>query len=451
MRPAEEYSTDQFMRTLIARNPGEPEFHRAVQVLIESIVPVLERHIKYFDHRILERLVEPERAILYRVPWTDDRGDIQVNKGFHVEFNSALGPYKGGLRFHSTVNLGVLKSLGFEQIFSNSLTTLPMGGGMGGSDFDPKGKSDNEVMRFCQSLMTELSRHMGPDTDVPFGDLGVGGREIGYLFGQYKRLRNSFEDGLTGKGLKWGGCLIRPEATGYGAVYFAEEMLKTKNDSCEGKRVTISGEGSVAESAAEKCLALGGKVVTFSDSAGFVVIDGGATTEMWQEAMEHKTVRRARLDELADAFPGMTYHEGPGVWQVPCDVALLCGGRNELDSDDAKLLLDNGCVCVSEGAKMRTTPDAVDLFAAKKLLFGPAKAAGAGGVVISGLETSQNRMQLTWTREEIDEHLHGIILRIHEACATAAAEYGRPGNYAAGADIAGFVRVADSMIDQGLV
>jgi len=451
MRPVENQFADQFMRNLIARNPGEAEFHEAVHGVVESLIPVLARHTKYLDHRILERMVEPERVILFRVPWMDDRGEIQINKGFRVEFNSALGPYKGGLRFHSTVNLGVLKSVGFEQVFSNSLTTLPMGGGMGGSDFEPKGKSDNEVMRFCQSFMTELSRHIGSNIDVPSGGIGVGGREIGYLFGQYKRLRNTFEGVLTGKGLKWGGSLVRPEATGYGAVYFAEEMLKTRGDGLEGKRVAISGTGNVAQHAAEKCLALGAKVVTFSDSSGFVTVKGGATREFWEEIMDLKNVRRGRVSELAEAFPGVTYHEGAGVWRVPCDVALPCATRWELDGDDAKALLENGCTCISEGANMPSTPDAVEFLVAKKLLFGPAKAANAGGVAISGLEMSQNSMQYAWTRSEVDERLHEIMIRIHDACAAAATEYGQPGDYVSGANIAGFVRVADSMIDQGLV
>jgi glutamate dehydrogenase (NADP+) len=451
MRPVEKLFADQFMRNLIARNPNEPEFHQAVQEVVESLVPVLERHTKYLDHRILERIVEPERVILFRVPWIDDRGEIQVNKGIRVEFNSALGPYKGGLRFHPTVNLGVLKFLGFEQIFKNSLTTLPMGGGKGGSDFDPKGKSDNEVMRFCQSFMTELSRHIGPNTDVPAGDIGVGGREIGYMFGQYKRLRNAFEGVLTGKGINWGGSLIRPEATGYGAVYFAEEMLKTRGESFDGKRVTISGSGNVAQYAAEKCLALGAKVVTFSDSSGFVVIEEGADQEMWQEVMDLKNIRRGRVRELADRFPDVTYHEGTGVWGVPCEVALPCATQNELDGDDAKTLLGNGCFCVSEGANMPSTPDAVELFVEQKILFGPGKAANAGGVATSGLEMSQNSMRLSWTREEVDDRLHDIMCRIHQACVTTAEEYGQAGNYVAGANIAGFVKVADAMIDQGLV
>jgi len=452
MRPVERLFAEQFMRNLVARNPGEPEFHQAVKEVIESLVPVLERHPRYLDHAILERVVEPERVILFRVPWMDDRGQIQVNKGFRVEFNSALGPYKGGLRFHPTVNLGVLKFLGFEQIFKNSLTTLPMGGGKGGSDFDPKGKSDNEVMRFCQSFMTELFRHIGADVDVPAGDIGVGGREIGYLFGQYKRVTRLFEGVLTGKGTKWGGSLIRPEATGYGAVYFAREMLATRDDSFEGKRVSVSGSGNVAQYAAEKCLELGAKVVTLSDSSGYVVIEDGLDEAMWQELMDLKNVRRGRIRELADTFASaVTYHEGTGIWNVPCDVALPCATQNELDGDDAKTLLDNGCFVVSEGANMPSTPEAVDLFVDRKILYGPGKAANAGGVAVSGLEMSQNSMRLSWTREEVDAKLDDIMCRIHSACVATAEEYERPGNYVVGANIAGFLKVADAMIEQGLV
>jgi len=452
MRPVERLFAEQFMRNLVARNPGEPEFHQAVKEVIESLVPVLERHPRYLDHAILERVVEPERVLLFRVPWMDDRGQIQVNKGFRVEFNSALGPYKGGLRFHPTVNLGVLKFLGFEQIFKNSLTTLPMGGGKGGSDFDPKGKSDNEVMRFCQSFMTELFRHIGADVDVPAGDIGVGGREIGYLFGQYKRITRLFEGVLTGKGTKWGGSLIRPEATGYGAVYFAREMLSTRDDSFEGKRVSVSGSGNVAQYAAEKCLELGAKVVTLSDSSGYVVIDDGLDQAMWNELMDLKNVRRGRIKELAEKFgTAVTYHEGTGIWNVPCDVALPCATQNELDGNDAKTLLDNGCFVVSEGANMPSTPEAVDLFVDRKILYGPGKAANAGGVAVSGLEMSQNSMRLSWTREEVDAKLDDIMCRIHSACVATAEEYDRPGNYVVGANIAGFLKVADAMIEQGLV
>ena len=451
MRPVEKLFAEQFMRSVIAKNPSEPEFHQAVAEVVESLVPVLERHTKYLDHRILERIVEPERVILFRVPWMDDRGEIQVQKGFRVEFNSAIGPYKGGLRFHPTVTLGMLKFLGFEQVFKNSLTTLPMGGGKGGSDFDPKGKSDNEVMRFCQSFMTELCRHIGANTDVPAGDIGVGGREIGFMFGQFKKIRNSFEGVLTGKGINWGGSLIRPEATGYGAVYFAQNMLGTRDDSFEGKRVTVSGSGNVSQFASEKCLEFGAKVVTLSDSSGFVVIEDGLTHEMWEELMDLKNVRRGRIRELADKFPGVSYHEGTGVWKVKCDIALPCATQNELDLEDAKALLENGCYCVSEGANMPSTPDAVELFVDKKILYGPGKAANAGGVAVSGLEMSQNGMRLCWTREEGGNRLRDIMSRIHEACVTTAAEYDQPGNYVIGANIAGFVKVADTMIDQGLV
>ncbi len=452
MRPAEKVYTDQFMKNLIARNAGEPEFHQAVREVVESLVMVLERHPKYLDQRILERIVEPERVILFRIPWMDDRGEIHVNKGFRVEFSSALGPYKGGLRFHPTVNLGVLKFLGFEQIFKNSLTTLPMGGGKGGSDFDPKGKSDNEVMRFCQSFMTELFRHIGADTDVPAGDIGVGGREIGFMFGQYKRIADRFEGVLTGKGINWGGSLIRPEATGYGCVYFAEEMLKTRGLGFEGRRVAISGSGNVAQYAAEKCLELGAKVVTLSDSSGFVVIDGGLTQDMWSELMDLKNVRRARIRELAEKFgDAVKYHEGRGLWRVPCDIALPSATQNELDGEDAKALVASGCICVSEGANMPSTPDAVDCFLENRTLYGPGKAANAGGVATSGLEMSQNSMRLAWTREEVDARLKDIMQRIHTACVTTAQEYGKPGNYVVGANIAGFVKVADAMIDQGLV
>ncbi|MFV2072333.1 MAG: NADP-specific glutamate dehydrogenase [Thermoanaerobaculales bacterium] len=451
MRPTEKLFAEQFMRGVIAKNPSEPEFHQAVQEVVESLVPVLERHTKYLDHRILERIVEPERVILFRVPWMDDRGEVQVQKGSRVEFNSALGPYKGGLRFHPTVTLGMLKFLGFEQVFKNSLTTLPMGGGKGGSDFDPKGKSDNEVMRFCQSFMTELSRHIGANTDVPAGDIGVGGREIGFLFGQFKKIRNSFEGVLTGKGINWGGSLIRPEATGYGAVYFAQGMLGTRDDSFEGKRVAVSGSGNVAQYASEKCLELGAKVVTLSDSSGFVVVEDGLTQEMWEDVMDLKNVRRGRIRELADKFPGVVFHEGDGVWRVPCDIALPCATQNELNLEDAKVLLENGCFCISEGANMPSTPEAVELFVDKQILYGPGKAANAGGVAVSGLEMSQNSMRLAWTREEVDNRLRDIMSRIHEACVTTAAEFDQPGNYVVGANIAGFIKVADAMIDQGLV
>ncbi len=440
----------EFMEQVIAKNPGEKEFHQAVQEVVESLWPVLERHPVYREARIMERIVEPERVILFRVPWLDDNGQVQVNKGYRVEFNSAIGPYKGGLRFHPTVNLGILKFLGFEQVFKNSLTTLPMGGGKGGSNFDPKGKSDMEVMRFCQSFMTELCKHIGPDTDVPAGDIGVGGREIGYMFGQYKRIRNEFTGVLTGKGLNWGGSLIRPEATGYGCVYFAEEMLKTKGQSFAGKKVSVSGSGNVAQYATEKVNQLGGKVVTLSDSNGYIYDKDGITAEKLAWVMELKNVKRGRIKEYADKYK-CEYHEGTGIWNVPVDVALPCATQNELNGDDAKTLVKNGCIAVSEGANMPSTPEAVDVFLNNKVLYGLGKAANAGGVATSGLEMSQNSMRLAWSREEVDQKLHGIMVRIHKTCVETAAEYGQPGNYVIGANIAGFLKVANSMLDQGVV
>jgi glutamate dehydrogenase (NADP+) len=451
MRPADSFNTDDFLNRVVAKNPSEPEFHQAVREVVESLVPVLERHPRYGEQKILERLVEPERVLMFRVPWEDDYGRIHVNRGYRVEFNSSLGPYKGGLRFHPTVTLGVLKFLGFEQIFKNSLTTLPMGGGKGGSDFDPKGKSDSEVMRFCQSFMTELSRHIGVSVDVPAGDIGVGEREIGYLFGQFKRIRNSFEGVLTGKGVNWGGSLMRPEATGYGCVYFAQDMLATRSESFEGKRVAISGSGNVAQFAAEKCLDLGAKVVTLSDSSGFVVIEDGLNREMWDDFMDLKNVRRGRISELAEAYPTVRYQEGRSPWRVPCEIALPCATQNELDGGDASALLEAGCLCVAEGANMPCTPEAVDLFIERSLLFGPGKAANAGGVAVSGLEISQNSMRLRWSREEVDGRLQEIMGRIHTTCLAAAEEYGQPGNYVMGANIGGFVKVADAMVDQGLI
>jgi len=441
---------DVFMEKIIAKNPAEKEFHQAVQEVVESLIPVLDRHPIYAEMKVLERICEPERVIMFRIPWLDDKGKVQVNRGFRVEFNSAIGPYKGGLRFHPTVNLGILKFLGFEQVFKNSLTTLPMGGGKGGSDFDPKGKSDNEVMKFCQAFMSELFRHIGPNTDIPAGDIGVGGREIGFMFGQYKKLRNAFEGVLTGKGLNWGGSLIRPEATGYGCVYFAEEMLKTKNESFEGKKVAVSGSGNVAQYAAEKVNQLGGKVITLSDSAGYIVDNDGVSGDKWEFVMELKNVKRGRIKEYAKKF-GCEYHEGRGVWNVPVDVALPCATQNELDGDDAKTLVKNGCSCVSEGANMPSTPEAVNVFIQKKILYGPGKAANAGGVAVSGLEMSQNSLRLSWTREEVDERLQGIMRSIHKASVETAEEYGTHGNYVNGANIAGFLKVADTMLDQGLV
>jgi glutamate dehydrogenase (NADP+) len=432
------------------RDAGEPEFLQAVREVFESLEPVLERHPRYVDARILDRIVEPERQILFRVPWLDDHGQPQVNRGFRVEFNSAIGPYKGGLRFHPSVNLGILKFLGFEQVFKNSLTTLPMGGGKGGADFDPKGKSDAEVMRFCQSFMTELQRHIGPDTDVPAGDIGVGGREIGYLFGQYKRLRNEFTGVLTGKNLKWGGSLIRPEATGYGAVYFAEEMLKTRGESLEGKVCAVSGSGNVAQYTVEKLNALGARAVSLSDSNGTIHDPKGIDAEKLAWVMQLKNVKRGRISEYVKQFGG-EFREGRRPWDIPCTCAFPSATQNEISGGDAKTLLKNGCTLVSEGANMPSVPEAVDAFVAAGILYGPGKAANAGGVATSGFEMSQNSMRLSWTREEVDQRLHTLMTNIHRACAETAKEYGKPGNYVLGANIAGFVKVADSMIEQGVV
>jgi len=432
------------------RNAGEPEFLQAVDEVLDSLGPVLERHPEYEEAKILERMVEPERVIIFRVPWMNDKGEYQVNRGFRIEMNSAIGPYKGGLRFHPSVNLGILKFLAFEQVLKNSLTTLPMGGGKGGSDFDPKGKSDNEVMRFCQSFMTELSRHIGPDTDVPAGDIGVGGREIGFLFGQYKRLRNEFTGVLTGKKLNWGGSLIRPEATGYGAVYFAEEMLKTRKDSFKGKTCVVSGSGNVAQYTVEKLNQLGAKAVTLSDSAGFIHDPKGIDDKKLAFVMELKNVKRGRIREYAEKY-GVKYFEGEKPWGIKCDAAFPSATQNEIDGNDAKTLIKNGCTVVAEGANMPTTPEGVEVFLKAKILYGPGKAANAGGVATSGLEMSQNSMRLAWTREEVDNRLRGIMQAIHAAAASAAREYGEPGNYVMGANIAGFVKVADSMMDQGLV
>ncbi len=441
---------EKFMQGVIARNPAQPEFHQAVHEVVTSLAPCLQRHPEYLDARILERLVEPDRIIMFRVAWQDDRGDIQVNRGYRVEFNNAIGPYKGGLRFHPSVNLGILKFLGFEQILKNSLTTLPMGGAKGGSDFDPKGKSDYEVMRFCQGFMNELYRHIGANIDVPAGDIGVGGREIGYLFGQFKKLTHSFEGVLTGKGLNWGGSLIRPEATGYGCVYFAQEMLKTRGLSFEGRRVAVSGSGNVSQYAIQKVNELGGKVVTMSDSNGTVHDPHGIDGERWQFLMELKNLKRGRIKEYASEFK-CEYHEGRRPWFAPCEVALPCATENEVSGEDARTLIKNGCVCVAEGANMPTTPEGVEAFLAHKILYGPGKAANAGGVATSGLEMSQNSMRLAWTREEVDERLHRIMTSIHDACRATAREYGDADNYVLGANIAGFIKVADTMIDQGVV
>ena len=433
------------------RNPNEPEFLQAVTEVLESIEPAVQRNKKYRDSKILERLVEPERMIQFRVPWVDDKGRIQVNRGFRVQMNSAIGPYKGGLRFHPTVNASILKFLAFEQVFKNSLTTLPMGGGKGGADFDPKAKSDNEVMRFCQSFMTELFRHVGPDTDVPAGDIGVGRREIGYLFGQYKRLANEFTGVLTGKGRNWGGSLMRPEATGYGAVYFAQEMLKTRNETIEGKICTVSGSGNAAQFTVEKLIECGAKVLTVSDSSGFIYDKNGITTEKLAWIQSVKNVRRGRIKEYVEKFKGAKYVEGQRPWGIKCDCAFPCATQNEITGEDARKLVENGCYLVSEAANMPTVPAGVDLFLSKKILFGPGKAANAGGVATSGLEMSQNSMRLPWPREEVDSRLRHIMATIHKNAWATAAEYGHSGNLVVGANIAGFVKVADAMLDQGVV
>lgn len=432
------------------KNGHETEFLQAVREVAEAVIPFIKDNPKYADAKILERMVEPERVIMFRVPWLDDEGNVQVNRGYRVEFNSAIGPYKGGLRFHPSVNLSILKFLGFEQVFKNSLTTLPMGGGKGGSDFNPKGKSDNEVMKFCQSFMTELQRHIGPDTDVPAGDIGVGGREIGYMFGQYKRLRNEFTGVLTGKGINWGGSLIRPEATGYGTVYFAQEMLATKGDTFEGKTVSISGSGNVAQYACEKATQLGAKVVTLSDSKGYIYDADGINAEKLAWVMDLKNNRRGRIKEYVTEYPNATYHEGKRPWVEKVDIALPCATQNELNEEEAKVLVNNGCVCVAEGANMPSTPEAIEVFLEAKILYAPGKASNAGGVATSGLEMSQNSLRMSWTREEVDEKLHNIMKSIHAQCIA----YGKEGdsiNYVKGANVAGFVKVADAMLDQGLV
>lgn len=439
-----------FMAGLIARNPNEPEFHQAAREVIESIMPYIEENPIYQDEKILERITEPERVIIFRVPWIDDKGNIQINRGYRIEMNSAIGPYKGGLRFHPTVNLSILKFLAFEQVFKNSLTSLPMGGGKGGSDFDPKGKSDKEVMRFCQSFMTELYRHIGPDTDVPAGDIGVGGREIGYLFGQYKRIVNEFTGVLTGKGLKWGGSLIRPEATGYGNVYFAQEMLKTRGESFKGKIVAVSGSGNVAQYTVEKVNELGGKVVTLSDSDGFIYDPKGIDAEKLKFVMWLKNEKRGRIKEYAEKY-GCDYFPAERPWGIKCDIALPSATQNEINGEEARTLVRNGCFCVSEGANMPSTPEAVDVFLNAKILFGPGKAANAGGVATSGLEMSQNSLRLSWTREEVDQRLHQIMINIHETCRKYGTKEDGFINYVDGANIGGFVKVADSMIAQGVV
>jgi glutamate dehydrogenase (NADP+) len=441
-----------FIESVRVRNGNEPEFMQAVTEVAETVIPFIAKNPKYSNTKILERMVEPERVIMFRVPWTDDKGEIQVNRGFRVEMNSAIGPYKGGLRFHPSVNLGILKFLAFEQVFKNSLTTLPMGGGKGGSDFDPKGKSDNEVMRFCQSFMSELFRHIGPNTDIPAGDIGVGGREIGFMFGQYKRLRNEFTGVLTGKGATWGGSLIRPEATGYGCVYFADEMLKTKSETFHGKTVAISGSGNVAQYALEKVLHLGGKVLTVSDSGGFLYAPKGFHTEKLDYLMELKNVRRGRLKEMAEAFDDVEYFEGQRAWHLPVnvDIALPCATQNELDVKDAELLVGKGLMLVAEGANMPSTPEAIEVFHKAGVAFAPGKASNAGGVAVSGLEMSQNSLRYNWTREEVDLKLKNIMKDIHQACVKFGSE-GRDVDYVKGANIAGFVKVADAMMEQGVV
>ena len=444
-------SINQFVEQVTAKNAHEKEFLQAVLEVAETVIPFIEQNPKYQGKKLLERMVEPERVIMFRVPWIDDKGDIQVNRGYRVQFNSAIGPYKGGIRFHPSVNLSILKFLGFEQVFKNSLTTLPMGGGKGGADFNPKGKSDNEVMRFCQSFMTELSKHIGADTDVPAGDIGVGGREVGYMFGQYKRLRNEFTGVLTGKGISFGGSLIRPEATGYGNVYFAQSMLKTQNTSFEGKTVVISGSGNVAQYAAQKATELGGKVVTLSDSGGYIFDKDGIDAEKLAFIMELKNVKRGRIKEYTNQFPSATYHEGERPWGVTCDVALPCATQNELNGDEAKTLIANGCVCVSEGANMPSTPEAIEVFHNAKILFAPGKASNAGGVATSGLEMSQNSLRLSWTAQEVDEKLKSIMLSIHEQCVTYGTDKNGYVDYVKGANVAGFVKVADAMMAQGVV
>ena len=447
----------QIIENTIAKNAGETEFHQAVREVAESLAPVFEKHPEYRNAKVIERIIEPERVIMFRVPWVDDQGGVQVNRGFRIEMNSAIGPYKGGLRFHPSVNLSILKFLAFEQVFKNSLTTLPLGGGKGGSDFDPKGKSDNEVMRFCQSFMTELFRHIGANTDVPAGDIGVGGREIGYLFGQYKRLANEFVGVLTGKGRNWGGSKIRPEATGYGAVYFAQEMVKTRNETLSGKTCLISGSGNVAQFACEKLNELGARVVTMSDSSGYIYDEAGIDAEKLKYVMELKNVKRGRIKEYAQQFSTAVYTETDRsadhnpLWAHRAECAFPCATQNEINANDAKNMLENGVSVVSEGANMPTNAEGVEMFLDAKILFAPGKAANAGGVAVSGLEMSQNSERYSWTREEVDKRLKVIMTDVHSACVDAAERFGAPGNYVNGANIAGFLKVADSMLDQGVV
>ncbi|OYU84966.1 MAG: glutamate dehydrogenase [Flavobacterium sp. BFFFF2] len=444
-------SIQAFVEAVAKKNPNEPEFLQAVQEVAETVIPFIENNKKYQNKMLLERMVEPERVLMFRVTWTDDAGVVHVNRGYRIQMNSAIGPYKGGLRFHPSVNLSILKFLAFEQVFKNSLTTLPMGGGKGGSDFDPKGKSDNEIMRFCQSFMTELSRHIGADTDVPAGDIGVGGREVGYMFGQYKRLRNEFTGVLTGKGISFGGSLIRPEATGYGDVYFAQNMLATRGDSFSGKTVVVSGSGNVAQYAIEKATELGGKVVTASDSSGYIHDADGINAEKLAYIMELKNVQYARISEYTKKYPNAVFVEGKRPWEVTCDIALPCATQNELNGDDARTLVANGCFCVAEGANMPSTPEAVEAFQAAKILFAPGKASNAGGVATSGLEMSQNSLRLSWTREEVDQRLHRIMSDIHESCVKYGTGADGFVDYVKGANIAGFVKVADAMLAQGIV
>ena len=440
-----------FMAELTAKNPGEKEFHQAVREVLESVAPYMTEHPYLIEQKILERIVEPERIIIFRVPWLNDEGEIQVNRGYRVQMNSAIGPYKGGIRFHPSVNLSIMKFLAFEQTFKNSLTTLPMGAGRGGSDFNPKGKSDNEVMRFCQSFMTELQRHIGADTDIPAGDIGVGGREIGYMFGQYKRLRDEFTGVLTGKGLAWGGSPMRPEATGYGTCYFAQAMLATRGDSLSGKTVAISGSGNVAQYAAQKCLQLGAKVVTMSDSNGCIYDPEGIDEEKLAYIMQLKNIFRGRIKEYVEKYPSAQYFDRQRPWSVKCDVAMPCATQNELNGNEAKTLLSNGCMCVAEGANMPCTPEAIEAFQSAKILYSPGKASNAGGVATSGLEMTQNSIRLKWTREEVDANLMRIMTDIHEACVKYGTEEDGYVNYVKGANIAGFIKVAEAMMAQGLV
>ena len=440
----------QFITEVNTRNQNEPEFMQAVTEVAETVIPYIVKHGIYYGQNILLRIAEPERVVSFRVAWLDDQEEIQVNRGYRIEMNSAIGPYKGGLRFHPSVNLSVLKFLAFEQTFKNSLTTLPMGGGKGGSDFDPKGKSDTEIMRFCQSFMTELFRHIGPNRDIPAGDIGVGSREIGYLFGQYKRLKNEFTGVLTGKGVSWGGSLIRPEATGYGVVYFTQEMLLNRKDSLQGKKVIISGSGNVAQYAAEKCIQLGAKVHTLSDSSGYIYDPEGINTEKLAFIMTLKNVQRGRINQYIEAYPKATFHAGKTPWEVPCEIALPCATQNELGEFDAHALVKNGCICVGEGANMPSTPKAIEIFAHHKVLFAPGKASNAGGVAVSGLEMAQNSLRYSWTREEVNQRLQDIMKDIHQSCVKYGDEKGHV-NYVKGANIAGFVKVADAMLAQGVV